>query len=91
MGRVVDLSRKALLRRLLAALIDAGSADKESLVCGVWEESIYHPGRHDPRLHMSVRKLRELVEDNASDPKRILTTSTGYAVASCPRQVLAAN
>jgi hypothetical protein len=88
-GRTIDLASKGLLWRLLAALVARGGrASKEELVLGVWEERVYHPGRHDPRLHMSARKLREVLEDDAASPERLLTTEDGYRLAGVVRRVV---
>ncbi len=85
-GRVFDLSKRALAWRILEFLVGAeGEASKEALVLGVWEERGYHPGRHDPRLHMSVRKLREVIEDDPSSPTRLVTLEDGYGLAGVVR------
>jgi tetratricopeptide (TPR) repeat protein len=85
-GRVVDLSSKALAWRILEYLISVGGgATKEALVIGVWEERGYHPGRHDPRLHMSMRKLREAIEDDPSSPTRLVTLEDGYGLSGVVR------
>ena len=88
-GRSVDLSKKALLWRLLAELVSRGSATKEELILSVWEERSYHPGRHDPRLHMSMRKLREALEDSPGNPTRLLTTAEGYRLGGTLRRLRA--
>ncbi|GAB5549238.1 MAG: hypothetical protein SangKO_089980 [Sandaracinaceae bacterium] len=86
-GRTVDLSRKALPWKLLTTLLAAegGRASKEELALRVWEERLYHPGRHDGRIHMSIRKLRELIEDDPSRPTRLLTDDDGYRLGGVVR------
>lgn len=84
-GAVVELQRKPLLWRLLRVLAEHGTATKEDLILKVWDERAYHPGRHDPRVHMTIRKIRELVEDDPSHPKRIRTVESGYAVGATVR------
>lgn len=80
-GRAVDLSRRALLWRLLTTLADlGGAADKETLTCEVWHEREYHPLRHDNRLHAAVRKLRRALGDDG--PSYLQTTDSGYALAA---------
>lgn len=81
-GRRVELESRAVQFQVLELLARrGGAATKEQLVVGVWGEREYHPGRHDPRLHMTVRKVREAVEDDASNPVRVLTTDDGYELA----------
>jgi len=81
-GRRVELESRPLLFQVLAQLARTGGASgKEALVVGVWGEREYHPGRHDPRLQMTVRKVREAIEDDASAPARVLTAEDGYVLA----------
>ncbi len=86
-GRVVDLKNKALPWKLLLAFVNerGDPVSKEALVLGVWEERSYHPARHDPRVRMSVRKLREILEDDASTPAKLLTAETGYRLGGVVR------
>ena len=87
-GREVDLSSRALLWRILSAVCGlGGAATKEQLLVGVWQERVYHPGRHDPRLHMSARKLREMIEDDPSNPTRLVTTEDGYRLDGVLRRI----
>lgn len=80
-GRVVDLSKRELLGRLLQVLVrHGGRASKEQLVLEAWGEREYHPLRHDNRLQAAVRKLRRAIEDNPSKPTRFITTDDGYSV-----------
>jgi hypothetical protein len=37
-------------------------------------------------LHVAVRKLRELIEEDVAAPKRLLTTDTGYRLAGPVRR-----
>lgn len=80
-GEWLDLTRRGLLARLLLALAShGGSASKEQLVGSVWDESEYHPLRHDTRLQVTVHKCRELLEQDAGTPRLLVTTATGYAL-----------
>ena len=89
-GRKVDLSKKPLLWRVLATLADrGGQATKEDLVLTAWQEREYHPGRHDSRLHVSARKIRELIEDEPAAPRRLLTTDDGYRLGGTVRRLRA--
>ncbi len=88
-GRAVDFGRRALHWRLLSTLAEhGGHAAKERLVLDVWDEPEYHPLRHDARLQVAVRKLRELLEDDPSSPERIVTTEDGYALTGPLRRAV---
>ncbi len=87
-GRTIDFSAKPQLFRILEALAQrGGSASKEALVTDAWGEPAYHPLRHDGKLHVAVRKLREQIEDEPASPKRLATTEEGYALAGTVRFV----
>ena len=87
-GRKIDLSKKPLLWRVLATLADrGGQATKEDLVLTAWGEREYHPARHDSRLHVSARKIRELIEDEPAAPRRLLTTDDGYRLGGTVRRL----
>lgn len=89
-GSAVDFSKRTLHWRLLHTLAEhAGQASKERLVLTVWEEPEYHPLKHDARLQVAIRKLRELLEDDPGKPERIVTTEEGYALAGPVRRVTA--
>ncbi len=78
--RHVDLAARPLLFRILQVLAEGGGeADKETLVRVAWQESDYHPLRHDSRLHTAMRTLRQLLEDDPRAPRRLVTTPAGYA------------
>lgn len=90
-NRDVDFAKRPLHFRILELLAaQGGSATKEQLVLEVWNEAEYHPLRHDPRLQMAVRKLRELIEDDASHPARVITIEDGYALGGSVLRVPAA-
>lgn len=81
-GEWLDLTRRDLLARLVLVLAaHGGAATKEQLVEEAWQEPEYHPLRHDTRLHVTVHKLRELLETDPGAPRLLLTTKTGYALA----------
>jgi DNA-binding response OmpR family regulator len=85
-GARIELGKQPLLLRILEHLADSGgAATKESLVLSVWEERDYHPLRHDNRLQAAVRKLRQRIEDDPANPRRLVTTEDGYALGSTPR------
>ena len=78
-GQTLDMRKRAVAWRVLTTILDAGgAATKEQLVLGVWEEREYHPGRHDTRLHVTMRKLRKIIEARPDDPERLLTLEDGY-------------
>jgi hypothetical protein len=54
-------------------------------VLTVWRERVYHPLRHDNRLHAAVRKLRRRIEDDPRAPARVVTTDQGYALGGTVR------
>lgn len=86
-GRTVDLSARGLTWKMLEVLASrGGEATKEQLVMEAWGEPEYHPLRHDGRLHVAVRKLRELIEDSVATPRRLLTTDDGYRLGDNPRR-----
>jgi hypothetical protein len=87
-GRRIELSQSPLLWRILEVMADhGGHASKEQLVIEVWNEREYHPLKHDNRLRLAVRKLRQDVEVNPARPSRILTTEDGYALAGLVRRL----
>lgn len=86
-GRSFDLSSRSLLWRVLLFLADrGGEATKEQLVLAVWDEPSYHPGRHDAKLHVAIRKLRQTIEEDPSQPARLLTTDGGYRLGGVVRR-----
>jgi hypothetical protein len=88
-GRTVDLSSKPVLSRLVQEMLERMTATKEELFKSVWNQATYHPSRHDPRVHMSIRKVREAVEEDPGNPLRIVTTDDGYRVQGIVRRVRA--
>lgn len=66
---------------MVTTLVDkGGEASKEELVLGAWEERLYHPERHDPKLHVAVRALRKTIERDPSNPELLRTADDGYAL-----------
>jgi tetratricopeptide (TPR) repeat protein len=87
-GRRVDLSGKPQAFRILEVLAErGGSASKETLVRDAWGEAEYHPLRHDGKLHVAVRKLRELIEDDPAAPTRLATSEDGYRLGGIVRWI----
>lgn len=84
-GAWVDLAGGSTHFPLLDALrAQGGRATKEQLVVAVWQERSYHPARHDNRLHTAVRKLRRLIEPEAT-PRLLLTEEDGYSLGGTVR------
>ncbi|MEB2312201.1 MAG: helix-turn-helix domain-containing protein [Polyangiaceae bacterium] len=80
-GELIDLSRHPVQWSLLDALVrHGGAADKERLVLEVWRARDYHPLRDDNRLHAAIRKLRRQLETEPSNPRRVVTAESGYAL-----------
>ncbi|MFC1609383.1 hypothetical protein ACFL6C_00355 [Myxococcota bacterium] len=87
-GRTVSFSGDALPWRILTTIADhEGNVSKEDLVLEAWDEPEYHPLKHDNRLRLAIRKLRQAIEDDASNPTRLLTTSDGYAFGGHVRRL----
>ncbi|MEC7521634.1 MAG: AAA family ATPase [Myxococcota bacterium] len=87
-GREISLQRKPLLWRILETLAArGGAAGKEELVLEAWGEADYHPGRHDGKLHVAIRTLRRALEEDASQPTRLLTVEDGYRLGGTVRRV----
>lgn len=85
-GRHIDLGRHPVLWRLLSFLAEHGAGSKEALAKSVWGESEYHPLRHDNRLQAAVRKLRRAIEDDPSNPTRVVTSEDGYELVGPVRK-----
>jgi hypothetical protein len=78
-GNTIDLSGKPMLRTLLEALLEAGGAmDKASIAAAVWQVRAYHPLRDDKRVHVSIGRLRKLIEDDPRRPELLTTSADGY-------------
>jgi hypothetical protein len=86
-GRAIDLGARAMLWRVLDVMASrGGAATKEELMLSAWEEKEYHPLRHDTRIHVAVRKLRALIEDQPDRPERLVTAEDGYRLAGQVRR-----
>ncbi len=80
-GRWIDLSQyRTLWRALLAIVYADGPLTKESLVKKVWDTSRYDSTQDDTRMRVTIRRLRAMLEDDASRPKRVVTTHDGYGL-----------
>lgn len=78
--RWVELATRPLLYRILSAIAEhGGRATKEQIVTSAWERDEYHPLRDDKRLQVAIRKLRVLIEEHPSRPRRLITVTGGYA------------
>ncbi len=76
--------------RILCCLFDAaasppGHARLEEVASIAWDVSDYHPLRDAKRVHVAIRRLRTLIEDDPSAPTRLLTVDGGYALARAER------
>lgn len=86
-----------LATRILCCLFDAaaspqGFAPLEDVARVVWDVSDYHPLRDAKRVHVAIRRLRTLIEDDASAPTRLITVDGGYTLgrAELPGRVVSA-
>jgi hypothetical protein len=85
-GSRVDLSKQLAPWRLLRSLVEkGGSATREELAQLVRDERPHQPQRGDDRLEAVVRSLRLQIEDDPSEPSRLITTSEGYALGGVVR------
>jgi hypothetical protein len=85
-GRSVDLAQTPLLWRILEVMADRGGrATKEELVLHAWGENEYHKLKDKGRLHVALRKLRELIEEDPSSPTRVVTADGAYAMGGLVR------
>lgn len=85
-NQVVRLS--PLSARLLECLFDGlerGGEDStlslEHLARQAWGIEEYHQLRDSKRVHVAMRRLRTVLEEDASSPERLLTVSGGYALS----------
>jgi hypothetical protein len=79
-GRRVGLRARPLHLRILEAIAErGGSLGKEGLLGAVWGVEPYHPLRHDARIQMAIHRLRQVIEDDPADPRRVVATPEGYA------------
>ncbi|MEM9190397.1 MAG: winged helix-turn-helix domain-containing protein [Myxococcota bacterium] len=82
-GGVVEFARTALLWRILLSMANhGGTVSKQRLIEEAWGEPPYHPHRHDPKIHVSIRKLRRVLKDEPTGPIRIVTVAEGYAMGA---------
>ncbi len=80
-GQRCSLASRQLAHRLLCALAAAGGAlSKEDLLLQVWDEPHYHPLKHDNRLRVLVKKLRQHLDAHLGGDGWIETLEDGYAL-----------
>ncbi len=85
-GSVVEFGERPLFWKLLGVLAQhEGTVSKEQLLSAVWDEQRYHPLRHDNRLRLAVRKLRQLIEPDPDAPVMVVTTDDGYRLGGTAR------
>ncbi|MFK8004665.1 MAG: AAA family ATPase [Polyangiales bacterium] len=79
--RQVSVSPLAL--RLLNCLFDEPQGASLSRVAEVvWGIDDYHQLRDSKRVHVAVRRLRTILEEEPSSPTRLLTVDEGYALSA---------
>jgi hypothetical protein len=84
-GRRVELAAQPLIWRCLETLAElGGAATREQLFRRVWGEAEYHPLRHKSRLHTTINRVRQAIEDDPDAPARLLTTEDGYRFGGGP-------
>jgi DNA-binding winged helix-turn-helix (wHTH) protein len=89
-GAVIDLRRRRQLWQLLEVMVsEGGSATKEQLVMRIWDVAEYHPLKHDPKLYVSIQKLRTAIEPEPANPTLVKTAESGYTL-STPLRIVSA-
>ena len=85
-NQVVRLS--PLSARLLECLFDGlerGGEDSTLSLEHLARQALgieeYHQLRDSKRVHVAMRRLRTVLEEDASSPERLLTVSGGYALS----------
>ncbi|MFK7985609.1 MAG: hypothetical protein AB8I08_06220 [Sandaracinaceae bacterium] len=68
-----------LSARLLDGLFSHdGHATLPELARIGWDLDAFHPLRDSKRIHVAIRRLRERLEEDPSNPQRLVTTDHGY-------------
>lgn len=83
--RLIPLGRRVLFGRILEALARAGGEiGHEALAEAAWDVAPedFHPLDDTRRMHVAIRRLRKLIEDDPSAPTRLVTVEGGYAIGS---------
>lgn len=80
-GRKICFKHQYLLSLLFESLIKQKGQflSKEDIVEILWQES-YDPGRHDNKLFVCIKRLRNLIEPNPKEPIYILKNRQGYGL-----------
>lgn len=81
-GEVLSLSRQTIgLQILTVVAASQYTVSKEMLATEVWDLSDYHPIRDDNRLHVSINRLRKVMQrlEGASD--LFCTLTDGYSLS----------
>lgn len=81
-GRAIPLS--ALASRVLACLFEGGEAGVplDAIGRSAWSLDEFHQLRDSKRVHVAVRRIRLVLEEDPSDPKRLLTIDGGYCLSA---------
>ncbi len=88
--------RRIALSRHLARVLDVlgrhgGQASFEVLAQEVWERRAFHPLHDHNRIRVALHRLRSLVEESPSRPKRLLVDGSSYRIGDEPFTVVNCN
>ena len=78
------MSLSPLALRLLNCLFEAGpeGASLGQMAERIWGIDDFHQLRDSKRVHVAVRRVRTLLEDDPSVPTRLRTVDEGYALST---------
>jgi hypothetical protein len=86
-GELRPLSEQ--LWRFLEAMAErGGKIDRDAIACDVLGLRDYHKLRDATRIKVAARRAREAIEDQPSNPTRVVTTDEGYAFGASPVRCL---
>jgi hypothetical protein len=76
----IDCTHQYILVRLLRRLTENNGqpVSKEEVVQTLWGEE-YHPLRHDNKVYVTIRRLRNLMRTEGGDNELILKSQDGYS------------
>ncbi len=69
---------------MLACLFEGGEAGVplDAIGRSAWSLDEFHQLRDSKRVHVAVRRIRLVLEEDPSDPKRLLTIDGGYCLSA---------